>query len=52
MIMFLAETMEELDQIEQKITNIAGLKSLKLKGCFGKQKEGINSTFPFGIQEF
>ena len=52
MIMFLAESMEELKQIEQKITNIAGLKSLKLKSCFGKQKEGINSTFPFGIQEF
>jgi len=52
MIMFLADSMEELIQIEQKITNIAGLKSLKLKSCFGKQKEGLNSAFPFGIQEF
>lgn len=52
MIMFLADSMEELNQIEQKITNIAGLKSLKLKSCFGKQKEGLNSAFPFGIQEF
>ena len=52
MIMFIADTFEELKQIEQKIVNIAGLKSLKLKSCFGKQKEGINSTFPFGIQEF
>ena len=52
MIMFLSETEEELKQIEEKITNIAGLKSLKLKSCFGKQNEGLNSTFPFGIQEF
>lgn len=52
MIMFMADTMEELKVIEQKLVNIAGLKSLRLKSCFGKQKEGINSTFPFGIQEF
>ena len=52
MIMFLADTQEELGQIEQKIENVAGLKSLKLKSCFGKQKEGLNSTFPFGIEEF
>lgn len=52
MIMFFADTKEELDQIGEKLNNTANLKSLKLKSCFGKQREGINSTFPFGIQEF
>ena len=52
MIMFLAETTEELAQIEEKVLNVGSLKSIKFKGCFGKQREGINSTFPFGIQEF
>lgn len=52
MVMYLADSKEELDQIGDKLTNLASLKSLKLKACFGKQREGINSTFPFGIQEF
>ena len=52
LVMVLAETKEELDQISEKLNNIAGLKSIKLKPCFGKQREGINSTLCFGIQEF
>ena len=52
MVLFFADSKEELDQIKEKLTNTASLKSLKLKSCFGKQREGINSTLPFGIQEF
>lgn len=52
LVMILAETKEELDQISEKLNNIASLKSIKLKPCFGKQREGINSTLCFGIQEF
>lgn len=52
LVMFFAKSKEELVQIEEKLKNIASLKSLKLKSCFGKQREGINSCLPFGIQEF
>lgn len=52
LVMFLANTEEELKQVEEKIMNVASLKSIKLKSCFGKQREGINSVLPLGIQEF
>ena len=52
MILVLARDEEELSQIEEKLLNAASLKSLKLKSCFGKQREGLNSVLPIGIQEF
>ena len=52
MVMFLADSAEELDQITKKMENVAAVKSLDIKTCFGKQREGINSAFPFGIQEY
>ena len=52
LVMFLANSKEELAQIDEKLQNVASLKSLKLKSCFGKQREGINSCLPLGIQEF
>lgn len=42
----------ELTQIEEKLMNAASLKSIKLKSCFGKQRQALNSVLPFGIQEF
>lgn len=42
----------ELTQIEEKLMNAASLKSIKLKSCFGKQRQAFNSVLPFGIQEF
>lgn len=52
MILVVAKDEDELSQIEEKLMNAASLKSLKLKSCFGKQKEGLNSVLPMGIQEF
>lgn len=52
LILFLADSKLELEQIEEKIVNAASLKSVKLASCFGRQKEGINSCLPLGIQEF
>lgn len=52
LIFVLAKDREELSQIEEKLHNAASLKSLKLKSCFGKQKEALNSVLPLGIQEF
>ena len=52
MIFILADDMEELARIEEKLMNAASLKSVKIKSCFGKQREGLNSVLPFGIQEF
>lgn len=43
---------EELTQIEEKLMNAASLKSVKLKTCFGKQREAFNTVLPLGIQEF
>ena len=52
MIMVVAKDEKELAQIEEKLLNAASLKSIKLKSCFGKQREGLNSVLPIGIQEF
>ena len=52
LIFVLAKDKEELFQIEEKLHNAASLKSLKLKSCFGKQREALNSVLPLGIQEF
>ena len=52
LIFVLAKNKEELSQIEEKLHNAASLKSLKLKSCFGKQREALNSVLPLGIQEF
>lgn len=52
MVLVVAKDEEELAQIEEKLLNAASLKSLKLKSCFGKQREGLNSVLPIGIQEF
>lgn len=52
MVLIVAKNEEELAQIEEKLLNAASLKSLKLKSCFGKQREGLNSVLPVGIQEF
>lgn len=52
MIMFLAKDEDELKEITDKIISIAGVKSFEVKPCFDKQREGLNSTFMFGVQEF
>lgn len=52
LILFFGRNEEELIRIGAKLKNIASLKSLRLKSCFGKQKEALNSVLPLGIQEF
>lgn len=52
MILVVAEDETEMAQIEEKLMNAASLKSVKLKSCFGKQREALNSVLPLGIQEF
>lgn len=52
MVLFMANTKEELERIEEKLKNIASLKSLTLKSCFAMQREGINSALILGCQEF
>ena len=52
LVLFLADSKEELVQIEDKLKNIASLKSLTLKSCFAMQKEALNSALIYGIQEF
>ena len=44
LVLFMADSKEELVQIEEKLKNIASLKSLTLKPCFGRQKEALNSS--------
>ena len=52
MIAFLAKSYEELEDITDQIKAIGGVKSFEVKECFDKQREGLNSTFMFGVQEF
>ena len=52
LVLFLADSKEELSQIEEKLKNTASLKSLTLKNCFSKQREALNSALMYGLQEF
>lgn len=52
LMMFFADSYEELTDLTKKIYAIANIKGAKLEPCFSKQREGINSCFMFGIQEF
>lgn len=52
LLMVIAKDEEELQKIMDKVESICGLKSITMDSCFAKQKEGVNSTFPFGAQEF
>lgn len=51
-IMFLANSMRELDEITDSIIAVGGIKSCDVKPCFHMQRQGINTTFMFGAQEF
>ncbi len=51
-VLFLADTKEDLLRIKEKLKNVASLKNLELKCCFGMQKEGLNSALIYGAQEF
>lgn len=50
--MFLADSMEELQKITDRVYTIAGVKSFEIQNCFNMQREGINTTFMFGLQEY
>ena len=51
-VMFLAHTYDELAELTDKMVSAANIKSFELAVCFDKQREGINTTFMFGVQEF
>jgi len=52
LLMFLTNSYEEMVDVTKKIEAISGIKSFVFKPCFNKQREGINSCFMFGLQEF
>lgn len=52
LIMFLADSKEDLDRITMRILKTAGVKSVDVSNCFNMQREGINSAFIFGVQEY
>ena len=52
MFMFVAESYENFLAIKSDIDSITGLRSFKMEPCFDMQLQGINSCYPFGVQEF
>ena len=52
MYMFITETYTDFLTILKEIDSITGLKGFKMEPCFDMQLRGINSCFPFGVQEF
>lgn len=52
LIMFLAKTMEELQDITDSIVSLGAIKSFEVKECFDRQRTALNSAFMFGVQEF
>lgn len=51
-MLFMADNLEQLANIENKILSKANIKSAIFKPCFAMQREGINSAIGLGIQEF
>ena len=51
-MLFMADNVEKLESIENKILSKANLKSIGFKPCFSLQREGINTALGLGIQEF
>lgn len=51
-IMFLAGSKKELKKITDKINTVAGVQTVEAVPCFNMQREGMNSAFTFGLQEF
>ncbi|PHU41203.1 hypothetical protein CSX00_02500 [Pseudobutyrivibrio ruminis] len=51
-MLFMADDLEQLQSIENKIITQASLKSIQFKPCFAMQREGINTSLGLGIQEF
>lgn len=51
-VLVLCKSLDELKEVEEKLNNQATLKSIELKSAFSRQKEGINSVLPLGVQEF
>lgn len=43
---------DELKRVTDKMNAMAAIKSIELKPCFHMQREGMDSTFMFGVQEF
>lgn len=52
LIMFLAKTKQELQDITDSIVSLGAIKSFEVKECFARQRTALNSTFMFGVQEF
>lgn len=52
LILFLANSMEEMEKITDKIESDADGYSYEVKKCFDMQRQAFNSNFIFGIQEF
>lgn len=52
LIMFLTNSEEEMNKVTDKIKTIAGVKSFEVEACFDMQRQGLNSAFMFGLQEF
>lgn len=51
LINFVTTSKEELDKITDKIHSIANVKNYEMKPCFNMQRQGLNSSFLFGVQE-
>lgn len=52
LIMFMAENMENLTKLTDKIKSTASIKSVTVDVCFHMQREALNTAFMFGVQEY
>ena len=52
LIAYIAKSYEEMQEIYESLESLAGGGGFEIAECFGKQREGLNSTLTFGVQEF
>lgn len=52
LIAYIAKSYEEMQEIYESLDSLAGGGGFEIAECFGKQREGLNSTLTFGVQEF
>lgn len=52
LVMYLATSEQEMNEIHESLLSTAGGEGYEITECFGMQREALNSSLTFGVQEF
>ena len=52
LFMYMADSLQDLNDLAVKVEAVAKNKNITIEPCFAMQRQGLNSAYPFGVQEF